>query len=219
MEVINLAVKIPKSQVPTNQIIRTNTIFTVKRDDTHKARIVCREDLQDSSSSNEIDTSVLNMNSLKLLLIIANNKKMYLRTFDINHAFLYAPIDTKLYITHLEDQRYVTPLKKALYGLKQSPKRWNDTLKHYMNSIGLYDSIYSPGLFISSDGNVMIAAYVDDCIIAASSDKLINEYISKMKEKFSLKEIDLMRNNILDTDILGIDLICKKKMKVFYNSK
>ena len=36
MEVINLGIKIPKSQVPKNKIIRTNTIFTVKRDGTHK---------------------------------------------------------------------------------------------------------------------------------------------------------------------------------------
>lgn len=82
---------------------RTNTIFAIKRDGTHKEWIVCREDLQDGRSYNKIDVSVLNMDLMKLLLIIANNKNMSLGTFDINHAFFYVPIDTKLHITHLED--------------------------------------------------------------------------------------------------------------------
>lgn len=75
MEVINLAIKIPKSQALKNKITRTNAIFTVKRDSTHKVKIVCRGDLQETNSHNEIDTSMLDMDPLKLLLIIANNKK------------------------------------------------------------------------------------------------------------------------------------------------
>ena len=79
-----------------------------------------------------------------------------------------------------------------------------------MNSIRLYDYIYSPGLFISLHFHVMIAAYVDDCIMAAISDKLLDKYLSKKKENFLLKEIGVMKNNFLDTDILGIDLIYKR---------
>lgn len=152
------------------------------------------------------------MDSLKLLLIIANNKNLALRTFDINHAFLYADIDEELYITHYKDKRCVTPLKKALYGLKQSPKNWNDTLREFMNTLDLYDSIYSPGLYSSLDGSVMIAAYVDDCIIAAKTDKIIDEYMEKLRNKFSLKELGKLDNGILDTDILGLDLKYDKKM-------
>ena len=206
MKVIDLNIAIDKNKVPKDKIIGINSIFTIKRDGTYKARIVCRGDQQASSSYDDIETSILSLDSLRILLIIANNKKMRLRTLDINHAFLYATLNEELYITHPKNARKVTPLRKALYGLKQSPKRWNETLKDFMNEMGLYDSIYSPGLFVSKNGNIMIAAYVDDCIVAARTEQDLDEFIKKLETRFSLKIVGTMKNNVLDTDILGMDL-------------
>lgn len=206
MDVIDLGVEIDKSKVPKDQIVNTNSLFNVKRDGTYKARIVCRGDQQAESSYSDIETSILNMDSLKLLLLLANNNKMRLRTLDINHAFLYADLEEKIYIPHPKKSYKVTPLKKSLYGLKQSPKRWNETLKEYMNSIGLYDNIYSPGLYTSKDCKTMIAAYVDDCIVAAETDEKLDDIINKLDKRFSLKIVGVMKQDILETDILGMDL-------------
>ncbi|KAK5961308.1 uncharacterized protein PWA37_001160 [Arxiozyma heterogenica] len=131
---------------------------------------------------------------------------MKLKTLDINHAFLYATLNEELYMQHPKNARKVTPLRKALYGLKQSPKRWNEILKESMNGMGLYDNIYSPGLFVSKDGNLMIAAYVDDCIIAARTDQELDEFINTLEKQFSIKIVGGMKNNMLNTDILGMDL-------------
>lgn len=206
MKVIDLNIAIDKSKIQKDKIVGTNSIFTIKRDGTYKARIVCRGDQQTSSSYNDIETSILSLDSLRILLIIANNKKMKLKTLDINHAFLYATLNEELYIQHPKNARKVTPLRKALYGLKQSPKRWNETLKESMNGMGLYDNIYSPGLFVSKDGNLMIAAYVDDCIIAARTDQELDEFINTLEKQFSIKIVGGMKNNMLNTDILGMDL-------------
>ena len=206
MGVFDPKIKIARNSVKKEKIIPINTIFTCKRNGVYKARIVCRGDLQNENSYNQIETSILDMQSLKILLTVANNKKMFLRTFDINHAFLYADLNEELYIPHPQNNKIVTPLKKSLYGLKQSPYNWNNTLKQFMNSIGLHDSIYSPGLYVSEDESIMIAAYVDDCIIAAEQEDKLEQYMKILKNKFALKELGFMINNQLKTDILGLDL-------------
>lgn len=207
MKVIDMNISIDKKKVPKDKIVGINTIFNIKRDGTYKARIVCRGDQQSESTYTDIDTAILNLDSLKILLIIANNNRMRLRTLDINHAFLYADLEEEVYITHPKNPKAVTPLRKSLYGLKQSPRRWNITLKEFMNKLGLFDSIYSPGLFVSKDRKIMIAAYVDDCVVAAESDADLDNIIEKLKSRFSLKIVGTMENDKLSTDILGMDLI------------
>ena len=100
MKVIDPKVKVRRTSVPSIQVIPTNTIFTVKRSGEHKARIVARGDKQDTSTYDETTTSNLNIESLKLLLIEANNRRWYLKSIDINFAFLHAKIDKMLYIPH-----------------------------------------------------------------------------------------------------------------------
>lgn len=52
----------------------------------------------------------------------------------------------------------------------------------------------------------MIAAYVDDCIIAAEKEDKLEHYMKILKNRFALKELGFMKNNQLKTDILGLDL-------------
>ncbi|CCH57825.1 hypothetical protein TBLA_0A00240 [Henningerozyma blattae CBS 6284] len=122
------------------KIISTVILFTVKRDGTCKARYCARGDLQNQESYGNTDSAILSLDSLKILLSVANNKQLHIRTADISHAFLYATLDEDLYINHPSDKRVYTPLKKALNGLKQSPKNWNGTLREFMNSHKFYDT-------------------------------------------------------------------------------
>lgn len=66
--------------------------------------------------------------------------------------------------------------------------------------------MYSPSLFMSSAQDIMIAVYVDDCIVAAKTDSQLDIFISKLQDRFSLEIIGIIENDILDTDILGMDL-------------
>ena len=206
MGVIDLNVKIEKTKIPKNKLIPLNSIFDIKRSGVYKARIVCRGDQQDPTSYNDIETAILNMDSLKILLILSNNSNMKLRTLDINHAFLYADLEEELYVVHPQDKRKATPLRKALYGLRQSPRCWNETFKEFMNSIGLYDNVYSPGFYVSKNKKIMVAAYVDDCILAAENDEELDKIEQILRDRFSLKIVGVMKENKLDTDILGMDL-------------
>ncbi|EDO14972.1 Tkp4 protein, partial [Vanderwaltozyma polyspora DSM 70294] len=206
MLVFDIQMGIPRNQVPKEQIIPVQTIFNVKRDGTHKARIVCRGDKQTASTYGVITTDLLQMDTLKLLLMIANNNRMVVQTLDINHAFLYADLQEVIYIPHPYEPRKVVQLNKALYGLKQSPKEWNDHLRKYLNNCSLYDTEYTPGLFMNNEKSIIIAVYVDDCIIAAKNNIILKKFINKMKETFELKIVGTMEKGILKTDILGMDL-------------
>ena len=211
MKVIDPKVKVRRTSVPSIQVIPTNTIFTVKRSGEHKARIVARGDKQDTSTYDETTTSNLNIESLKLLLIEANNRRWYLKSIDINFAFLHAKIDKKLYIPHPTDRQYVTPLLKSLYGLKQSPKLWNDMFREAMRDLHYHDSAFTPGLYVASDGKSMIGTYVDDCVIAAESTDLLERITSLIEEKFSVKTVATMQDDIFQADVLGIDLRYDRK--------
>ena len=211
MRVIDPKVKVRRTSVPSIQVIPTNTIFTVKRSGEHTARIVARGDKQDTSTYDETTTSNLNIESLKLLLIEANNRRWYLKSIDINFAFLHAKIDKKLYIPHPTDRQYVTPLLKGLYGLKQSPKLWNDMFRETMRDLHYHDSAFTPGLYVASDGKSMIGTYVDDCVIAVESTDLLERITSLIEEEFSVKTVATMQDDIFQADVLGIDLRYDRK--------
>ncbi|CCH59369.1 hypothetical protein TBLA_0B05400 [Henningerozyma blattae CBS 6284] len=207
MGVYDPDIRLPKSAIPKNKIISTVIVFIVKQDGTCKARYCARGDLQNQESYGNTDSAILSLDSLKVLLSVANNKQLHIRTADISHAFLYATLDEELYINHPSDKRVYTPLKKALYGLKQSPKNWNETLREFMNSYDFYDTEFAPVLFASSDGNKLIAAYVDDCVLAAETEEDLDEIIEMFKNTFELKVIGIMNEEKqLEPDILGIDL-------------
>ena len=92
MQVFDPAVKIQRDTVPRNKIIPINSIFTIKRSGQHKARIVARGDKQDESTYGVTSTSTIGIDSLKLWLIHANNLGWYLKSVDINSAFLHAKL-------------------------------------------------------------------------------------------------------------------------------
>ena len=210
-EVFDPEVKYKRSAIPSNKIIPTNTIFTVKRSGEHKARIFARGDKQDRTTYEDISTTMPGFTPLKLLLMHANNNSWYLKGVDIDCAFLHASLDEDLYITHPSDHKYVTPLKKSLYGLKQSPKLWNDTFRRAMNEFGFRDAEYTPSLYVAEDGQSMIGTYVDDCIIAASNPKLLEQITHLIESRFSTKTVATMRDDIFEADVLGIDLRYDRK--------
>ena len=205
------AVKIQRDAVSSNKIIPINSIFTIKCSGQHKARIVARGDKQDESTYGVTSTSTIGIDSLKLLLIHANNLGWYLKSVDINSAFLHAELKDEIYITHPSDHKYVTPLKKSLYGLKQSPKLWNDTFRRAMSEFGFRDAECTPGLYVAPDGRSMVGTYIDDCLIAAESPSLLDEITHMISSKFSIKTVAVIQDDIFDADVLGIDLRYDRK--------
>ncbi len=56
-------------------------------------------------------------------------------------------------------------LRKALYGLKKAPKVWYDALHQFLTGMGFNRSESDDAVFISHDGMIFLAMYVDDLLI------------------------------------------------------
>lgn len=86
---------------------------------------------------------------------------------------------------------HVCRLKKAIYGLKQAPRAWYTELAKFLQHIGFTRSQSDNSLFVLYNLGIPIylLVYVDDIIITGGSPKFIQEIISHLSNKFSLKDL------------------------------
>ena len=76
----------------------------------------------------------------------------------------------------------VCRLKKALYGLKQAGRKWNRKIDDILRSIGFERSFTDGCVYhrIKADNIAVIVLYVDDMLVACSSEKLIEGIVSDL---------------------------------------
>lgn len=91
----------------------------------------------------------------------------------------------------LELDDYVCLLKKALYGLKQAGRAWNTKLNTVLKQIGAQPLNADQCVYKlkRKDANVFLVTYVDDILIAADSDDLIDEIREKLRQHFDIKDL------------------------------
>jgi histone deacetylase 1/2 len=86
---------------------------------------------------------------------------------------------------------YVCKLDKALYGLKQAPRAWYSRLCHKLEQLGFISSKGDTSLFFYRKGNITIfvLVYVDDIILASSSQEATTAFLRDLERDFSLKDL------------------------------
>ena len=195
-----------------------------------KARLTVRGFTQPASDIPATFAPVLPKDSLRIFLSVAASRHLVLGQGDIATAFLHAELPHPVYVHipqgfHLikgdlspRDQlllqhhysktsRAVLRVSKAVYGLKASPRVFykdvdrflRDNLFHRLQSD---DNIYTR---TTPAGFLMLGVYVDDLLIAASTQTLIDEFTMLISSKFEYK--DLGR----PTRILGMDISVNDK--------
>ena len=102
---------------------------------------------------------------------------------------------------------YVCKLKKAIYGLRQAPRAWYQELKSFLLHFGFKNSLADTSLFVFNDGHhlIYLFVYVDDLIITGDQPQKINEFISTLANKFSLKDLSPL------SYFLGIEIVPNDK--------
>ena len=137
---------------------------------------------------------------------IAADENLILHQRDVKSVYLQAPIDEDVYVTQPADytvEEKVWKLNKSLYGLKQSGRNWHTMLHKYLLELNFNPSSADACLYIKRDnGETMILLiWVDDIIIAGSSNLAIDSIKQKLSSKFVFLDHSLESNSPNTKDV------------------
>jgi hypothetical protein len=184
-------------------VIDCKWVYKVKRkaDDTfdrNKARLVAKGfkqrygiDYEDTSSP------VVKAATVRIILSIAVSRGWMLRQLDVQNAFLHVILEEKVYMKQppgYENKMkpgYVCKLEKAIYGLKQAPRAWYSRLSEKLMKLGFQMSKADTSLFFyDKEGvTVFLLIYVDNIIVASSSQEAVDAMVKDLRSDFALKDL------------------------------
>lgn len=187
-------VSLPKGR----KAIPCKWVFRVKMNadgsiDKYKARLVIKGFHQKKGIDYEQTFSpVTRMGTVRSVLSVAANEGLVMLQFDVSTAFLYGSLNEEIFMKQPEGYNdgsgRVCLLRKSLYGLKQAPRCWNRCILDFFKEIGFKASEADPCLLIREKGcgKVIVALYVDDGLVAGSSQQLIDEFIKELSGRFKI---------------------------------
>jgi hypothetical protein len=140
---------------------------------------------------------IVKLATIRLVLPIVVSQGWSLRQLDVQNMFLHGVLEEDVYMK--QPPRFVDPvhpsyhckLDKALYGFKQAPRAWYSRLSDKIHSLRFVSSKGDISLFMYCKGQVTIflLVYVDDIIIASSSNQAIDALLLDLQRDFSLKDL------------------------------
>jgi hypothetical protein len=150
---------------------------------------------------------VAKLASSRAIIAMANRLHLILHQIDIKGAYLNGTLkdDEVLYLWH--PPGYMAPnmgkrvlrLLKALYGLKQAGRRWYQTFTDILVQLGFTQCSVDQAVYHKSNASarelMVIAVHVDDCTIAASERRLMDDFkacLSKHVKVTDLGELHWM---------------------------
>jgi hypothetical protein len=142
------------------------------------------------------------MASIRLLMQVAIQYDLIVHQMDVKTAYLNAPIDCEIFVEQPEGFEVKSPagklackLNKSLYGLKQSGRNWNCLLHTFIVDKGFSRSDVDNCVYYKhdNDGFVILLIWVDDIIVAASNDGLLNKVKDLLKCRFKMTDLGQLR--------------------------
>ena len=133
------------------------------------------------------------------MMQISAENNLLVHQLDVKTAYLNAPIDCEIYMQQPEgfeehsnnNETLVWKLNKSLYGLKQSGRNWNSLLHTLFEENGLTQSKVDACLYyqMNNEKVIFVVVWVDDIIVAANSEKYLNETKELLKQSFKMKDL------------------------------
>ncbi|GKV50770.1 hypothetical protein SLEP1_g57465 [Rubroshorea leprosula] len=193
---------VPRPSSQTN-IVGSKWVFKTKllpngTVDRFKARLVAQGYSQiPGVDFEETFSPVLKPTTLRLVVALATTMSWPLRQLDVKNAFLHGKLKEEVYMTQppgFEDAshpEYVCKLNKSIYGLKQAPRAWFDTFTLQLLKLGFHCSQADSSLFVLHHGQdvALLLLYVDDIVLSASSQFLLQQIIDHLGSQFDLKDL------------------------------
>ncbi|GFW68152.1 retrovirus-related Pol polyprotein from transposon TNT 1-94 [Trichonephila clavipes] len=179
------------------KILENRWVYTIKYDENnkivrYKARLVARGNTQlRGESFDEVFSPVINFTIVRLFFTICVClwKWTHIQV-DITNAYLYANLDTVIYMkqpTGYEiDNNKVCKLRKAIYGLHQSGRQWFLELENKLIKLKFKKLEWVNCVYMFED-NVILLFYVDDMIIFGKEMENVNFVLQLLQKNFDLK--------------------------------
>ncbi|WVZ57825.1 hypothetical protein U9M48_008164 [Paspalum notatum var. saurae] len=90
----------------------------------------------------------------------------------------------------------VCRLNKSLYGLKQAPRVWYSRFATFLVTLGFTKAKSDTSLFVYCHGaeTAYLLLYVDDIVLTASSQHLLQRIISSLQQEFAMKDLGVLHH-------------------------
>lgn len=188
---------LPSGKTP----IKCMWVFTCKSNEEgkverYKARLVIKGCSQKRGIDyNETYAPVARLATLRVLLSVVNHKNLCVTQLDVKNAFLNGTLKEEIYMIppkgmHVKPN-LVCKLNKTLYGLKQAPIEWNRKFDNFVKTLGYVRCEADRCMYVRRQGNSVsyLLVYVDDIIVAAESQALVNSIKSKLMAEFKTRDL------------------------------
>lgn len=171
-----------------------------------RARLVARGCKQNKNEGTY--AHVPSSTAVKTFLAITANRRLKMEQMDIKAAYLNSYLKEDIYMTvprGLPAEGKLCKLKKAIYGLRQASQAWIAEFESFMKKNGFVNTEIDVCLYrrskLENEGTTYVLNYVDDILIASSSNKDIEEFKFKLKQRYKVKEITEVRR------FIGLEII------------
>lgn len=203
----------PEYEVAVREATWSRFVLNTKRDGRFKARWV----VQGCFESQELDdfsnrSHVASLDALRAFVFRYDRGSRKMMSVDIRTAFLqsdkydiherprYIKVVNPLDPTQILYARLISPM----YGQRSAPRRWEDTLAPWLESLGFKRGDNEPSIFYRSQDNMVILVYVDD-LIADGDDASIDEFLTSLKARFEINDPVFLTLE-QSIDFIGIDI-------------
>jgi hypothetical protein len=140
---------------------------------------------------------VVKVAKIQMVLSIAVSRGWSLRQLDVQNVFLHGVLEEEVYMRQppgykdTQQLNYVCRLDKAIYGMKQVPHAWYLQLSSKLEKLGFTPSKGDTSLLLLSNKQVtmFVLVYVDDIIVASSSQCATNVLLKNLEDDFALKDL------------------------------
>lgn len=191
-----ILVDLPKGR----RAIKSKWVFTIKRDkngqiERYKSRLVAKGCSQQYGVDySETFSPVVRYSSLRLILACAVEYNLIVHQMDVTTAYLNGTLSEDVYMVQPEmfecniNPNKVCKLKKSLYGLKQAGREWNLKLDKVLKDIGFKPCNADSCVYTMKSENKIniIAVYVDDILLAFSSEKMLDSVKNNISKQFEV---------------------------------
>jgi len=127
--------------------------------------------------------------TVRTVLSLALSRSWPVQQLDVKNAFLHATLSETVYCSQpagfVDSSRpdMVYRLNKSLYGLKQAHRAWYSRFASFLLTLGFTEAKADTSLFIyrRGDETAYLLLYVDDIVLTASSQQLLERVISYLQ--------------------------------------